>query len=109
MTCRQHAGVDDMQMTCACRGCAEDVHVTPGVVLHEIWQLRQEDGVQLCIKPNMASLLFLLSEKNLQAVAIFTRNRLCNFSFRGPRTWLQMSFKYLKTIEYKIQVTKNIL
>ena len=59
MTC-----LDDMQMTCRCRRhadnmCgrhADDVHVTPGVVLHEIRQLRQEDGVQLCIKLNMASL-----------------------------------------------------
>ena len=43
-----------MQMTCACRRRADDVYITSGVVLHEIRQLRQE---QLCIKPNMASLL----------------------------------------------------
>ena len=50
---------DDMQMTCACRRCADDVHIMPGVVLHEIWQLRQKDAIlQLCIKPNMASLLY---------------------------------------------------
>ena len=33
---------------------ADDVHVTLGVVLHEIGQLRQEEGShleQLCIKP----------------------------------------------------------
>ena len=60
MTCRQHAGADNMQMTCACGRRADDMHITPGVVLHEIRQLRQEDGVQLCIKPNMASLLLML-------------------------------------------------
>ena len=40
---------DDMQTTCRC-GCrrhvhADNVHVTPGVVLHEIRQLRQEDAI----------------------------------------------------------------
>ena len=29
-----------MQMT-----CADDVHMTPGVVLHEIGQLRQEEAI----------------------------------------------------------------
>ena len=49
-----------MQMTCACGRRADDVHVMPGVV-HEIWQLRQEDAIlQLCIKPNMASLLLFV-------------------------------------------------
>ena len=51
-----------MQMTCACGQRADDVHVTPGVV-HEIRQLRQEDAIlQLCIKPNMASLLVVKVE-----------------------------------------------
>ena len=49
MMCRRCA--DDIQMTC--RRCADDMHMMPGAVLHEIWQLRQE---QLCIKPKMASL-----------------------------------------------------
>ena len=40
MTC-----LDDMQMTFACGQCVDDVHVMPGVVLHEIWQLRQEDAI----------------------------------------------------------------
>ena len=38
-----------------CHPHADDVHVMPGVVLHEIRQLRQEEGSrhleQLCIKP----------------------------------------------------------
>ena len=33
---------DDTQMTC--RQCADGVHVTPGAVLHEIRQLRQEEA-----------------------------------------------------------------
>ena len=43
-----------MQMTCGQRACADDVYVTMGVVLHEIRQLRQEEGShleQLCVKP----------------------------------------------------------
>ena len=59
--CRQHMRMrrwhaDDVQTTC--RWCADDMHVTPGAVLHEIRQLRQE---QLCIKPKMASLLLFSS------------------------------------------------
>ena len=38
-----------------CHPHADNVHMTPGVVLHEIRQLRQEEGSrhleQLCIKP----------------------------------------------------------
>ena len=38
-----------------CHPHVDDVHVTPGVVLHEIMQVRQEEGSrhleQLCIKP----------------------------------------------------------
>ena len=49
MTHRQH--VDDVQTMHG--RCADDMHVTPGAVLHEIQQLRQE---QLCIKPKMVSL-----------------------------------------------------
>ena len=42
LTCGQRA--DDAWTTrrqCARTTCADDVHVTPGVVLHEIGQLRQ--------------------------------------------------------------------
>ena len=39
MMCRQC--VDNMQMTCV---SADDVQMTPGVVLHEIGQLRQVSG-----------------------------------------------------------------
>ena len=50
-----------------CRRCADDVHVqvTPGAVLHEIRQLRQE---QLCIKPKMASLLSNVSHTNCMVI-----------------------------------------
>ena len=52
--CRWHADAVGMWMTCGRHVCADDVHVTPGVVLHEIRQLRQEERShleQLCIKP----------------------------------------------------------
>ena len=53
MTC---AGDMHVQMTCMCgrHACVDNVHVMTGVVLHEIRQLRQEEGShleQLCIKP----------------------------------------------------------
>ena len=36
----------------SCGWCADDMHMTPGVVLHEIRQLRQGSHLeQLCIKP----------------------------------------------------------
>ena len=50
MTCGRHVCADDMWTMYA----VDDVHVMPGVVLHEIRQLRQEERShleQLCIKP----------------------------------------------------------
>ena len=45
-----------------CYPCVDDVHVMPGVVLHEIRQLRQEEGSrhleQLCIKPTGLLVIF---------------------------------------------------
>ena len=48
-----------------CHPHADDMHMMPGVVLHEIRQLRQEEGSchleQLCIKPT-GLLVKVLSE-----------------------------------------------
>ena len=78
---RWHA--DDMRMMC--RRCMDDVHVTPGVVLHEIRQLRQE---QLCIKPKMASLLLVFfttgDEYNVYSVQGILQNL---FTLAMYMTW----------------------
>ena len=44
--CRRCACADDIhvRMTSMCGGRADDMHMMPGVVLHEIRQLRQEEA-----------------------------------------------------------------
>ena len=48
MACRWHVCADDMQMMCrwhcVCGWHADNMQMTPGVVLHEIGQLRQVSG-----------------------------------------------------------------
>ena len=74
MTC-----VDDMQMTCMCGQHAhvDDVHMTTGVVLHEIRQLRQEEGShpeQLCIKPTGLLVVCVLYLSGLQPFSTLANN-----------------------------------
>ena len=63
-----------------CHPRVDDVHVTPGVVLHEIRQLRQEEGSrhleQLCIKPT----------------ALLVFNIVLNFFMKKSLIGLQMLF-----------------